>query len=81
MYSNPTRVGDFSFLQNARTVCGPNQPPVQLIPATHSSGLNRPGLEADRSLPSSDDVKDDGYCNWAVLLSSRDVCVSYLVSV
>jgi hypothetical protein len=41
---------------------GPTWPPIQVVPATRSSGLERPGREADHTPPSSDVVKDDWCC-------------------
>jgi hypothetical protein len=41
-------------------VLGPNQPPIQSVPATLYSRLKRPGHEADNSPPSSAQVENGG---------------------
>lgn len=55
------RQGQESFLvfKTPEPSLGPTLPPIQVVPATHSSGLKRPGCEAYHSPPSSDVVKDD----------------------
>jgi hypothetical protein len=37
---------------------GHDQPPIQWVPGALSSGVKRPGREADHSPPSSDEVKN-----------------------
>jgi hypothetical protein len=41
-----------------RPALGPTQPPIQCVPGTLPPGVKRPGLEADHSPPSIDDVKN-----------------------
>jgi hypothetical protein len=36
---------------------GPTQPPIEWVPGTVSSGVKRPGREADHSAPASAEVK------------------------
>jgi len=54
---------------------GPTRPPIQVVPATHSSGLKRSWRESDHSPPSSDAVKDD-WCCTALLPFALMACVS-----
>jgi hypothetical protein len=42
----------------SRTTLGPTQPPIQWVPGALSLGVKRSGREADRSLPSSAEVKE-----------------------
>jgi len=42
----------------SRPVLGTTHPPIQLVPWAVSLGVNRPGREADHSLPSSTEVKN-----------------------
>jgi hypothetical protein len=51
-------LGIFLFTTASRTALGPTQPPVQWVPGTLSLGVKRLGREADRSLPSSAEIKE-----------------------
>jgi hypothetical protein len=42
----------------SRPVLGPTLPPIQRIPGTLSPGVKQPENEADRSLPTSDEIKN-----------------------
>jgi hypothetical protein len=42
----------------SRTGLVPTQPPIQWVSAAPSLGVKRPGCEADRSHPSSGEVKN-----------------------
>jgi hypothetical protein len=44
----------------SRPVLGPTQPPFQWVPKALSPGVKRPGCEADRSSPTSAEVKNGG---------------------
>jgi hypothetical protein len=46
------------FITTFRPDLGPTQPPIQWIPGALSLGEKRPGHEADRSPPSSAEVKN-----------------------
>jgi hypothetical protein len=47
--SSPGRGKIFLFFTPSRPVPGPTQPPIQCIPRALSSGVKRPGSEADHS--------------------------------
>jgi hypothetical protein len=51
-------LGIFLFTTASRTALGPTQPPIQWVRGALSLGVNRPGREADRSPPSSPEVKE-----------------------
>jgi hypothetical protein len=53
----PARAGNFS-LHRAQNSSGPTQPPIQWVPGAISLEVKRPGHEADRSPPSSAEVKE-----------------------
>jgi len=56
-------VGAANFSLNHRVhngALGPNKSPIQWVPGSLSMGVKRPGREADRSLPSSVEVKLPG---------------------
>jgi hypothetical protein len=53
--SNPGRGKIFVFSKASRPALGTTQPPIQWVP-----GVKRPGREADRSAPSSAEIKNDG---------------------
>jgi hypothetical protein len=53
-----TTQGHFSFDTVSRPALGPTQPPIQRIPGAFSPEVNRLGREADRSPPSSTEVKN-----------------------
>jgi hypothetical protein len=50
--------GIFLFTTASRTALGPIQPPIQWVRGALSLGVRRPGREADRSPPSSAEIKD-----------------------
>jgi hypothetical protein len=52
--SSPGRV---NFCTSSRQALGPTQPPIQWVPGTIYQGVERPGREADQSLPASAEVK------------------------
>jgi hypothetical protein len=47
--SSPGRVKNFLFSALSRLALGLTQPPIQWVPGAISSGVKRPGLEADNS--------------------------------
>jgi hypothetical protein len=51
-------LGIFLFTIASRSALGPTQPPIQWIPKALSLGIKRPEREADRSPPSSAEVKE-----------------------
>jgi hypothetical protein len=51
-------LGIFLFTTASRTTLGPTQPPIQWVPGALSLAAERPGREADHSLPSSSEVKE-----------------------
>jgi hypothetical protein len=55
----PGRARDFSPLQSVQTGSVAHPPPSKLVPWILSSGVKRPGREADQSPQSSDEVKTD----------------------
>jgi hypothetical protein len=50
-------LGIFLFTTASRTALGPTEPPIQWVPGALSLKIKLPGCEADRSPPSSDEVK------------------------
>jgi hypothetical protein len=54
----PAGAGNFLFTTASRTALGPTQPPIPWVPAALSLGVKRPEREADRSPPSSAEVKE-----------------------
>jgi hypothetical protein len=50
--------GILLFVTASRPVLGPIQPPIQWVPWALSQEVKRPGREADRSPPSSTEVKN-----------------------
>jgi hypothetical protein len=48
----------FIFTTASRTALGPTQPSIQWVLGALSLGVKRPGREADRSPPSSAEVKE-----------------------
>jgi hypothetical protein len=56
--SIPGRSKIFLFSIATRPALRPNQPPIQWVPQALSSGVKRPGHEADHSPPSSAEVKN-----------------------
>jgi hypothetical protein len=54
-------LGIFLFTAASRTALGPTQPPIQWVPGALSLGVKRLGREADRSPPSSAEVKEWNY--------------------
>jgi hypothetical protein len=59
---------DFSLSKTSRPALGPTQPPIQQVPRALSSGIKRPGCEANHSLPSSN-IKNE----WSY--TSNPVCL------
>jgi hypothetical protein len=55
-------LGIFLFTTASRTALGPTQPPIQWVSGALSLGVKRPGLEADNSLPSRAEVKNEWDC-------------------
>jgi hypothetical protein len=55
-------VGSRGFLlaHNVQTGSRATQPPIQWVSGALSPGIKRPGSAADRSPPSSAEVKNDG---------------------
>jgi hypothetical protein len=51
-------LGTFLFTTASRPALGPTQPPIQWVPVSLSLEVNRPGNEADHSLPSSAEVNE-----------------------
>jgi hypothetical protein len=51
-------LGIFLFTTTSRTALVPTQPPIQRVPRVLSLEVKRPGREADRSPPSSAEVKE-----------------------
>jgi hypothetical protein len=51
-------LGNLLFTTASRPTLGPTQPPIQWVLGALSSGVQRPGREADHSLPSSAEVKN-----------------------
>ena len=49
----------FTFFVAFTLAPEPTQPSIQWAPEALSLGLKRPGLEADHSLPSSDEIKNE----------------------
>jgi hypothetical protein len=49
-----------SFSKTAIQALGPTQPPIQLVPEAISPRVKRPGSEADHSLSSNAEDKNDG---------------------
>jgi hypothetical protein len=48
----------FLFTTTSRPAVGPTEPPFQWLPAALSLGVKRPVCEADRSPPSSAEIKN-----------------------
>jgi hypothetical protein len=57
---SPGRVKFFLLSTLSRLVLGPSHPHIQWVPRTLSSGVKRPGREADLSLPSRGEIKNGG---------------------
>jgi hypothetical protein len=55
--SSPGRIKNFLFSTSSRPALAPIQPPIQWVPGVLSPGVKRSGSEADRSLPTSAEVK------------------------
>jgi hypothetical protein len=53
-----SRQGQELFSTACRPVLGPNQPLVQWVSGALTLGINRPGREADHSLPSHVEIKN-----------------------
>jgi hypothetical protein len=64
------------FTTASRMALGPTQPPIQWVPGALSLGVKQLGCEADRSLPSSAEVKNA----WSYT-STPLVCLHVMVSV
>jgi hypothetical protein len=48
---------EFSFPMSSRPAVGSTQPPIRWVPGAISSGVKRPGHEADHSHPTSAEIK------------------------
>jgi hypothetical protein len=48
---------NFLFSTASRPAVGPTQPPIQWLPGALSTGIKRPGREADHSPPATTEVK------------------------
>jgi hypothetical protein len=59
----------------SRPTLGPSQSSIQSLPAALSSGIKRPGREADHSPPSSAEVKNDGAIPPLPHMSSMAQCL------
>jgi hypothetical protein len=53
-------MGNILLFIKSRPDLGPNQPPLHWVAGAVTSGVNQQGREADHSLPSSAEVKNDG---------------------
>jgi hypothetical protein len=51
------QVGSIIFSTSSNLALGPTEPPIQRVPANFSSGVNRPGREADHSPPTNAEIK------------------------
>jgi hypothetical protein len=56
--SRPGGVRNFHFSMSSRPALGSTQPLIQWVPGALSSGVKRPGREADHSSPTSSEVKN-----------------------
>jgi hypothetical protein len=54
----PAGAGNFSLHHHVQNDSGVHPAPIQWVPGALSLGLKRPGREADRSPPSSAEVKE-----------------------
>jgi hypothetical protein len=52
-------LGIFLLTTASRPTLGLTQPPIQRVPGALSMGVKQPGREADHSLPSSAEVKNE----------------------
>jgi hypothetical protein len=57
-FESRQRLRIFLFSTSSRPALGPTQPPIQWVRGVFSLGIKRLGREADRSLPSTDEVKE-----------------------
>jgi hypothetical protein len=57
-FEAPQGLGIFLLITASRPALGPTQPPIQWIPGAFSLGVKWPEREADRSSPSSAEVKE-----------------------
>jgi hypothetical protein len=55
----PVEAGNFSLHYRVQNGLGLTEPPIQWAPGALSLGVKRPGREADHSLPSSAEVKNE----------------------
>jgi hypothetical protein len=55
--SSPGMVKNFLSSTSSTPALGPTQPPIQWLPGTLSPGVKQPKREADRSPPTSTEVK------------------------
>jgi hypothetical protein len=55
---SPGRIKNFFFSTSPRPSLGPTQPPIQRVTGAFTPGVDRPGLEADHSPPTSAKVKN-----------------------
>jgi hypothetical protein len=47
----------FLCFSTSKRALGPNQPPIQRVPAAHSPKVKRPEVEAGHSLPASSEIR------------------------
>jgi hypothetical protein len=72
----PAGSGNFLFTTASRMALGPTQPPIQWVPGSLSLGVRRPGREADHSLPSSTEVKNEWIYNSSPQIRLHGVILS-----
>jgi hypothetical protein len=69
--SSPGRAKNFLFSMSSRQTLGPTQPPIQKVPGALSPGVKRQGREADRSPPTSAEIKKmwiyENVSGWTIL--------------
>jgi hypothetical protein len=58
----PTKAGIFFHSTASRQALGPTQPPIQLVPAAISAGVDWPGNEADHLPLSAAEVNNALIC-------------------
>jgi hypothetical protein len=68
-------LGIFLFTTASRTALGPTQLPIKWVPGALSLGINRPGHEANHSLPSSAEVKN----SWSYTSTPQYVFIAWFL--